>query len=166
MTGPVDLYAGVFVSPSCWAPASQRVLSAPVSPARRAALADTPRQLRDYMAGRTLYSGLAALLNVKLIFPGHLSWNIPASGHAAFEVPAPGQGHHKQTCFAMWPCSKQARLQQRPKCGGSLACCRVSWAPPKAGSVLSGTSLLAASAVMFYFVCFVCLATPSVPVVA
>ena len=45
------------------------MLSAPVSPARRAALADTPRQLRDYMAERTLYFGLAALFNVKLIFP-------------------------------------------------------------------------------------------------
>ena len=45
-------------------------LSAPISPARRAALADTLRQLRDYMAERTLYFGLAALLNVNLIFPG------------------------------------------------------------------------------------------------
>ena len=59
---------------------------APVSPARGAALAGTPRQLRDYMAERTLYFGLAALFNVKLIFPGHVSWNIPVSGHVAFEV--------------------------------------------------------------------------------
>ena len=54
------------------------LLSAPISPARRAALADTLRQLRDYMAERTLYSGLAALFNVKVIFPGHLSWNTPS----------------------------------------------------------------------------------------
>ena len=59
---------------------------APVSPARGVALAGTPRQLRDYIAERTFYFGLAALFNVKHIFPGRVSWNIPVSGHVAFEV--------------------------------------------------------------------------------